>query len=72
MDYRELNSRLEELMVKIDVRKQEYVGPFGLIEGNNDARYWRLDGVLEGLKMAWHLINDTKDQTSILGDLDNE
>lgn len=72
MNYKEFNTALEEMMVKIDVRKQEYVGPHGLIEGNNDARYWRLDGILEGLKMAWHLANTTKDQKNILEDLDNE
>jgi hypothetical protein len=70
MKVKEFNNAVEELMVHYDVRKQEYVAPSGLIKDSD--RYYRLDGISEGLQMAWHIFNKTKRTAEMIGDYDEQ
>ena len=57
----EANIKLEELIGYFDGRKQKYTTSTGLVKNYDSDRYWRLDGIEAGLKMAWRVINTSMD-----------
>lgn len=59
MNVSDFNTALEEMMVYYDIQKQKFSSPIG--STSDSCRYWRLDGIVEGLQVAWHIFNKTKD-----------
>lgn len=59
MKISELNTQIERYVVSYDTAKQNYVDhERGTVE--DSVRYRYLDGIQEGLKIAWQLINTDK------------
>lgn len=58
MKINKLNTTIEDLIAYYDAKKYRY--PDYDISSIESARYWRYDGVVTGLTIAWKVFNNIK------------